>query len=119
MSMLRSMPKLTLPRKTQIALEFAYRRCHDPTCSVFWVHADNETTFTQDYQSIARRLGLADTLDGEKLLTAVRLQIEADPCWVLVLDNADDLRLFGIGPQSTELASLSAFVPRGPAGTVL
>ncbi len=88
---------------------------------MFWVHADNETTFTQDYQLIAKRLGLADTLDGEKLLTAVRPQIEADPCWVLVLDNADDLRLFGIGrpPQSVELASLSAFVPRGPAGTVL
>ncbi len=117
--MLLSMPKLTLPRKTQIALEFAYRRCHDPACSVFWVHADNETTFIQDYQSIAKGLGLADTLNGEELLTAVRLQIEADPCWLLVLDNADDLGLFGVGRQSPEQASLRAFIPRGPAGTVL
>ncbi len=48
------------------------------------------------------KLGLADTLDGEKLLTAVRLQIEAEPCWLLVLDNADDLELFGVGRQSPE-----------------
>lgn len=47
------------------------------------------------------------------------MHIEADPCWVLVLDNADDLGLFGVGRQSVEQSKLGAFVPRGPAGTVL
>ncbi|KAJ4287135.1 hypothetical protein N0V88_007757 [Collariella sp. IMI 366227] len=114
--------------KTQVALEYAYCRSRDPACSVFWVHADNETTFTQDYKVIAKRLGLADSLDGPELLTAVREQIEADPCWLVILDNADNLAAFGVVPTRSgrdqgrgaeEKHSLYDFVPRGPAGTVL
>jgi tetratricopeptide (TPR) repeat protein len=103
---------------------------------VFWVHADNETTFAQDYKAIARKLGLPDKLDDEDLLAAVRDGIEAEPRWLLVLDNADDLALFGVAvrppPQDTShrskvwnstavsrSMSLSDYVPRGPAGTVL
>ncbi|KAM7208983.1 hypothetical protein V8F06_014912, partial [Rhypophila decipiens] len=112
--------------KTQVALEYAYNRCRDPACSVFWVHADNETTFAQDYKSIARRLGLAK-LDGEKLLTAVRERIESGPPWLLVLDNADDLALFGVGLPShntssgrpEELMTLYNYVPSSGTGTVL
>ncbi|RYO85585.1 hypothetical protein DL764_009145 [Monosporascus ibericus] len=113
--------------KTQVALEYAYRRCRDdPACSVFWVHADNETTFAQDYKAIAQRLGL-DKLDGEKLLMAVRKRIENRPSWLLVLDNADDLALFGVGRvshntshrQAEEPASLYDYVPRCATGTVL
>ncbi|KAK4207229.1 ankyrin repeat-containing domain protein [Rhypophila decipiens] len=108
------------------ALEYAYNRCRDPACSVFWVHADNETTFAQDYKSIARRLGLAN-LDGEKPLTAVRERIESGPPWLLVLDNADDLALFGVGLPShntssgrpEELMSLYNYVPSSGTGTVL
>ena len=73
--------------------------CSDAACSVFWVHADNETTFAQDYKRIAEELGVRD-VDGEKLLAAVRGRIEAEPSWVLVLDNADDLGLFGVGQAS-------------------
>ncbi|VBB78279.1 Putative Kinesin light chain [Podospora comata] len=110
------------------ALEYAYRRSCDPACSVFWVHADNETTFTQDYKVIAKRLGLADGLDGPELLMAVREQIEASPCWLLILDNADNLAVFGVGrtqsgrdqgQDTEEKQNLYDFVPRGPAGTVL
>ncbi|RYP55419.1 hypothetical protein DL770_010923 [Monosporascus sp. CRB-9-2] len=117
--------------KTQVALEYAYRRCRDPACSVFWVYADNETTFAQGYKTIARRLGLAENLDGEKLLMAVRERIESGRRWLLVLDNADDLTLFGIGRTSHNTssgrpeestggsASLYDYVPRGATGTVL
>jgi tetratricopeptide (TPR) repeat protein len=94
---------------------------------VFWVHADNETTFTHDYKIIGKRLGVAGSVDGTELLTAVRERIEADPCWLLILDNADNLEAFGVGRISpggdqsdTEgHASLYDFVPRGPGGTVL
>ncbi|KAH7117517.1 hypothetical protein EDB81DRAFT_848304 [Dactylonectria macrodidyma] len=96
--------------KTQIALEYAHRRCDDPACSVFWAHADNETTFVQDYKIVARKLGLDSKLNGEELLAAVRDRIEAEPRWVLILDNVDDLALF---------ASLFHYIPRGPTGTVL
>ncbi|RKK17486.1 hypothetical protein BFJ65_g7820 [Fusarium oxysporum f. sp. cepae] len=84
--------------KTQIALEYAHRRCRDPDWSVFWVQADNETTFTQSYKAIARAIDIRDDLDGEKLLATVRERIERLPRWLLVLDNADDLTMFGIPP---------------------
>ncbi|KAG7289885.1 hypothetical protein NEMBOFW57_006262 [Staphylotrichum longicolle] len=112
----------------KVALKYAYDRSRDPACSVFWVHADNETTFTQDYKAIAERLGLPGGLDGPELLAAVRERIEADPCWLLILDNADNLAAFGVGPTRSgsdqvqgaeEKQSLYDFVPRGPAGTVL
>ncbi|KAH6881071.1 hypothetical protein B0T10DRAFT_609262 [Thelonectria olida] len=105
--------------KTQIALEYAYRRCRDPACSIFWVHADNETTFAQDFKIIAKKLGLDNRLDGEKLLVAVRERIESQPQWLLVLDNADNLDLFGVAKTSKKLTSLLDYVPRGPTGTVL
>ncbi|KAK8028999.1 hypothetical protein PG991_006055 [Apiospora marii] len=103
-------------------------RCRDPNCSVFWVHADTETSLAQDYKSIAARLGLPPELEGEDLLQAVRQQIEAGTNWVLVLDNADDLALFNVGcaTQQSHTAQASASgsilhnaVPRGPHGTIL
>ncbi|KAK8036900.1 hypothetical protein PG991_001214 [Apiospora marii] len=114
--------------KTQIALAYAYSRCRDPNCSVFWVHADTETSLAQDYKSIAARLGLPPELEGEDLLQAVRQQIEAGTNWVLVLDNADDLALFNVGraTQQSHTAQVSTYgstlhnaVPRGPHGTIL
>ncbi|KNB18048.1 hypothetical protein FOXG_15699 [Fusarium oxysporum f. sp. lycopersici 4287] len=108
--------------KTQIALEYAYRRCDDPSCSVFWVHADNETTFTQDYKVVARKLGLDRKLNGEELLVTVRDRIEAEPRWLLIIDNSDDLALFGVnvGPTTAQKAtSLLKYIPQGSTGTVL
>ncbi|KAK0764897.1 LOW QUALITY PROTEIN: hypothetical protein N5P37_002369 [Trichoderma harzianum] len=66
------------------------------SCSVFWVYADNEMTFTQDFESIAKKLGLLSNVVGEDLLIAVRYGIESNPPWVLILDTADNLRLFGV-----------------------
>ncbi|GAW24196.1 hypothetical protein ANO14919_137780 [Xylariales sp. No.14919] len=114
--------------KTQIALDYAYRRQSDPDCSIFWVHADSETSFTKDYQSIAGKLGLPNNLSGEDLLRAVCDKIEANPNWVLVLDNADDLTWFGVaqnlGPGSSKpRLNLNTFVPKcligSGTGTVL
>jgi hypothetical protein len=95
---------------------------------VFWVHADNETTFTQDYKVIAGKLGLTGGLDGRELLMAVRERIETAPCWLLILDNVDNLATFGVSwtqsgkdqdQGAKEKQSLNDFVPRGPGGTVL
>lgn len=107
-------------RKTQIALQYAYNRCRDPDCSVFWVHADTEATFTQDYTKIAGVLGLGSRLEGSELLEAVRRRIESQKRWVLVVDNADDLGLFGVGQASGKQQSpLLDSIPKGPNGTVL
>lgn len=45
---------------------------------------------------IAKRLSLADSLDGLKLLAAVRERIKADPCWLLIINNADNLIAFRV-----------------------
>ncbi|KAH7303085.1 P-loop containing nucleoside triphosphate hydrolase protein [Stachybotrys elegans] len=96
--------------KTQIALDYAYRRCRDVSCSVFWVHADSEATFIHDYQDIARCLDISVNLEQGDLLRAV-----------LILDNADDLLLFGVaqGGQNNQPNSLFNHIPRAASGTVL
>ncbi|KAM0425990.1 hypothetical protein ACHAPT_008619 [Fusarium lateritium] len=111
--------------KTQIALDYAYRRCDaDDECCIFWVHADSEATFTSDYKTIGKKLGVDERLDGSDLLDAVRSGIEGRLKWVMIIDNADDLRLFGISQQARgggtkENQSLHRYVPCTPQGTVL
>ncbi|KAL7974406.1 P-loop containing nucleoside triphosphate hydrolase protein [Trichoderma sp. SZMC 28014] len=106
--------------KTQIALNYAYQRSDDASCSVLWVHADTEATFSQDYKSIARKLRInKSNLSNEDLLRAVRDGIEALPKWVLVVDNADDLKLFGVGQTAEETTTLFQYIPQASTGTVL
>ncbi|KAI8667643.1 NB-ARC domain-containing protein [Fusarium keratoplasticum] len=111
--------------KTQIALDYAYRRCDaDDECPIFWVHADNEATFTSDYKTIGKKLGVDERLDGPDLLDAVRDGIEAQRKWLMVFDNADDLKLFGVGRQekgdgTKENQSLRKYIPCASQGTVL
>ncbi|KKP03208.1 hypothetical protein THAR02_04682 [Trichoderma harzianum] len=105
--------------KTQIALNYAYQRCNKRNCSVFWVHADSEVTFSQDYKTIAQAFDIDQQLKDEDLLAAVRDQIAAQPNWVLILDNADDLRLFGVDQAPEQTKSLFQYIPRASIGTVL
>ncbi|KAK6725399.1 hypothetical protein SNK04_004204 [Fusarium graminearum] len=87
-----------------------------PHCSVFWDHADNETAFGQDYKIVAGKFSLDSKLDGEELLAAVRERIEAETRWLLILDNADDLALFGVDEKpntSRKTTSLFEYIPRG------
>ncbi|KAF0635463.1 hypothetical protein FPSE5266_01997 [Fusarium pseudograminearum] len=113
--------------KTQIALNYAYRRCDtDQECCVFWVHAENETTFAADYKTIGTKLGFDEQLNGTQLLDAVRTTIEAMPKWLMIIDNADNLSLFGVGRQAqaedeTEKQgnSMRDYIPCAPKGTVL
>ncbi|CAG9946679.1 unnamed protein product [Clonostachys rosea f. rosea IK726] len=107
--------------KTQLALQYAYQRWDARDCSVFWVHADMEATFIQDYKLIAQKLGLDDTKNEENLLEAVRDKIESLESWVLVIDNTDDIRIFFPGQSSKETAAnLIRYIPQsaGKSGTV-
>ncbi|PON20283.1 hypothetical protein TGAM01_v210834 [Trichoderma gamsii] len=105
--------------KTQIALDYAYRRCNDSECCIFWVHADSEATFTTDYKTIGKKLGVDKRLDGSDLLDSVRNSIEAQSRWVFIIDNADNLALFRVGRTKGTNESLSMYIPRGPQGTIL
>jgi hypothetical protein len=108
-----------------MALEFAYRRHVEDRCSVFWVHADNYEKFMQGYQKIASIARLSVKLQGEDMMTAVRLWLEAQANWLLVLDNADDLGNFGLdsgqrgNDKLDKLNNLFSFVPHGLHGTIL
>lgn len=61
-------------------------------------------------------MNLEPQLEGDRLFEAVRNAIEAKPEWVLVLDNADDLALFGAGQAGEGGKSLADFIPKGSAG---
>ncbi|KAH7183824.1 hypothetical protein BKA60DRAFT_644490 [Fusarium oxysporum] len=109
--------------KTQIALDYTYRRCDaDKECCVFWVHADSEATFLADYKTIGKKFGVDKWLDGSDLLDAVRNAIEGRPKWLMILDNADNLRLFGVGQQAKDTGTnnnLHRYIPHGSQGTIL
>lgn len=110
---------LKVSSKTQIALDYAHQRCNKRNCSIFWVHADSEATFSQDYKTIAQAFGIDKRLKGENLFTVVRDQIAAQPDWVLILDNADDLRLFGVNQAPEQTKSLLQYIPQASTGTIL
>ncbi|PQE09028.1 Acyl transferase acyl hydrolase lysophospholipase protein [Rutstroemia sp. NJR-2017a BBW] len=110
--------------KTQIALEYAYRCQAKTLCSIFWVHADSEASFSQDYSDLARIAGVSLDLKGEDLLGAVKQWIENQRNWLLILDNADDLTIFKKPYSASEDHQLLGpellrFVPKSQTGTVI
>ncbi|KAG0650465.1 Kinesin light chain [Hyphodiscus hymeniophilus] len=111
--------------KTQIALEFAYRCQEQTKISVFWVHADSEARFRKDYTDIGKMAGLSQDLKGDDLIRAVQQWIEQQTNWLLILDNADDLRIFkALYPlpeddQSHYCPELHQYVPNTRTGKVI
>ncbi|KAM0169104.1 hypothetical protein ACHAPF_010290 [Botrytis cinerea] len=110
--------------KTQIALEYAYR-CRDKnSSSIFWIRADSEATFVQDYSDLAKIARLSSDLKAEDLLNAVKQWIENQKDWVLILDNADDLRIFKESYSTSENKQahdpkLLRFIPRSRTGNII
>jgi tetratricopeptide (TPR) repeat protein len=84
-------------RKSQIAIEYAYRfRGLHPQSHVFWVYAATSARFYDAYQDIARRLKLSGhdvpTVDPRELV--LDWFNEQDSHWLMILDNADDACMF-------------------------
>jgi hypothetical protein len=122
-----------LHRKSQIAIEYAYRvRDESPTTWVFWVHASKQARFEEGYQRIAEATRL-DGWDNPKA-DALRLVCnwlcdESNGPWVMIIDNADDSSVFfspltrsqayqtDILDQAAE--SFLDFVPQSPNGSIL
>ncbi|RYP42629.1 hypothetical protein DL768_010304 [Monosporascus sp. mg162] len=104
--------------KTQIALEAAYRvRDMDPHCSVFWVPAINAASLENSYREIGQKLQVQGiNKDNADVKTLVKLALSQENAgkWLLIIDNADDLKLlFGV-PQS-----LSDYLPISRNGSIL
>ena len=79
--------------KTQTAAEYAFRHGEDYT-HVFWVRAATRETLTADFVEMAGLLELPenDEQDQQRMITAVKRWLAAHDGWLLILDNADDLR---------------------------
>ena len=96
-------------RKSQIAIEYAYRfRQSHPQSHVFWIYAANTTQFVQAYQDIARKLRLPGCEDSNVdpcELVCNWLDEDDSSGWLMILDNADNADLFY---RSTDLNSSSA-----------
>ena len=107
-------------RKSQIAIEYAYRfRDRHPQGHVFWVYAANETRFTQAYRDVARKAQLPGwedpQMDGCKLVCEWLDEMEGVP-WLMILDNADNAANFlstenGMAERSANSIFMAGYLP--------
>src|SRR5438477_169802 len=79
---------------TPAAAGYAFRYAAD-YADVFWVLAATRDTLVADFVRLAERLDLPekDEQDQQQMVTAVKRWLAAHEGWLLILDNADDLRL--------------------------
>lgn len=99
-----------------------------PDTWVFWVHASNAERFQQAYLEIATKLAIPELSDPKAdvlRLVYDRLNDEAIGRWLMILDNADDAKLF-FDRTSTENsksmsfhAPLARYLPQSPNGSIL
>jgi tetratricopeptide (TPR) repeat protein len=87
-----------VPRKSQIALEYCFRKRHkQPSNAVFWVNAATVARFEESFQRMAKEFGLGDCEDAQQdSLMSVKNWLETeivDP-WVMIIDNVDDETAF-------------------------
>lgn len=80
--------------KTQTAVEYAFRYGDDYT-HVFWVQASTHETLVADFATLAQLLVLSerDEQNKPRMLAAVKRWLAVHENWLLILDDADDLRL--------------------------
>jgi len=126
------MSLLTLNRKSQIAIEYAYRlHKKSPATSVFWVHANNTARFKQSYRNIANAAkipGIEDPKADVLNLVFQWLGSDESGSWLLILDNADDTDLFfspfisataHTSAPNIESPCLSGYLPQTGTGSIL
>jgi len=80
--------------KTQLALEYAYRTYQNYR-AVLWARAENAEALISSYVSIAALLRLPEreAKDQDITVQAVKTWLQVHRDWLLILDNADELRL--------------------------
>lgn len=116
-------------RKSQIAIEYAYRfQQKHPDAHVFWVYSSSGSRMYQGYLQIAEKLNLPVQIGQE--VNVLRLVCEAlsnSICgqWLLVLDNLDDMKVLESTaeiPFQVEEATkwpLKTYLPRSSKGLTL
>ncbi|KAI1063203.1 hypothetical protein LB507_005556 [Fusarium sp. FIESC RH6] len=106
------------PRKSQIAIEYAYRfRVSSPHTWVFWIHAANASRFEEGYGAIADKVEIPGRANPETdILQVVHnwLADERNGQWLMILDNVDD-----DGPFFSQERPLEKFLPQTSNGRIL
>ncbi|MBE9178805.1 tetratricopeptide repeat protein [Oculatella sp. LEGE 06141] len=94
--------------KTQTAIEFAHRYRYDYGF-VFWVRAETREELISGWVEIASELQLSISRepDHNVIVATVRQWLATHSDWLLILDNADDLKL------------VQEFLPKGNRGHIL
>lgn len=124
--------------KTQIAIEYAYRRREaDAQLWVLWVHASSVARFEESYRQIARQVGISGWEDAKiDVLPLVHtwLSDERNGRWTMVIDNADNSEvMFGVHSDQTHMVKnastspgtrssgqiLAAFLPTSAHGSII
>ena len=79
--------------KTQAAVEYAYRHQAEYD-HVFWVRAEQETELITGYVSLAKALQIPghQQEDQQAIVVLMKQWLATHDRWLLVFDNADDLR---------------------------
>ncbi|GAM34005.1 hypothetical protein TCE0_014r01313 [Talaromyces pinophilus] len=109
--------------KTQTAIEYAYRaRESAPDMWVFWIHASNAARLEQGYQQIAAVAEIPRQDDMEMNILQLVYQWLCDARhgrWLMVLDNADNDKIFFLNNNVKGQAPLVTFLPQVPHGSIL
>ncbi|KAI5816946.1 hypothetical protein BZA77DRAFT_292931 [Pyronema omphalodes] len=117
--------------KTQDVLSFIYE--YKNKRPVFWIHAGSIAQFEADCQklaSLAKIPGHDDKEQKSGLIVRRWLESPESGDWILVLDNADNLRdFYPTAPNSTSPGDsdttsivhggIANFIPRGSKGTII
>jgi hypothetical protein len=126
--------KLTWGRKSQLAIEYAYRvKDQSPETWIFWIHASNAARFEQSYRQIADKVKIPGTNDPKADIVELVhgwLQNENKHKWFLILDNLDDAAFLVQAPSAslavrkgghnnTSSQPLLAYLPQGENGSIL
>jgi len=81
--------------KTQAAIEYAYRYSDDYE-TVLWVKADKRVNIRSDFRDIAKELHLPEKEEktpSRVVVKAVKDWLEKNTKWLLIFDNADELKM--------------------------
>ncbi len=121
-------------RKSQLAIEYAYRtREQSPETWVFWIHASNQARFEQSYRDIANFVKITGRQNPKaNIFQLVHdwLRDERKGRWVLILDNVDDAGFFlephdtghdgqANGSEGRDSRPLASYLPQCPHGSIL
>ncbi|CUS08033.1 unnamed protein product, partial [Tuber aestivum] len=105
--------------KTQIALEYVYRRASEADCDIFWVQGSGVSKFREEFRAIGKHvrnpLASGET-EEEGFLLGIKRWLEGRDRrnWILVIDNADNEEDF-----VSNNSPIAKFVPQGLRGTLI